>query len=168
MTVDDLLSQTVLINLRVNGRMHELEILPSTSLLDLMREQLQLTGTHMGCKTGHCGACTVMINGRIAKSCLTLASTLERAEITTIEGISRPDGELHPIQQAFWDKAGFQCGFCAPGMILSTMELLNEKPAPTEEDIEAGLAGNLCRCTGYRSIVRSILDAADRMQNEKK
>ena len=164
--MDDLLSHSALIQLRINGKLHELEIMPATSLLDVLREQLNLTGTHMGCMTGHCGACTVMINGRIAKSCVTLAATLERAEITTIEGLKKPDGELHPVQEAFWESGGFQCGFCAPGMILGTIELLEEKPDPTEEDIEVGLAGNLCRCTGYRSIVRSVRSAAARVRGE--
>lgn len=164
--MDDLLSHSALIQLRINGKLHELEIMPSTSLLDLLRDQLNLTGTHMGCMTGHCGACTVMIDGRIAKSCITLAATLERAQITTIEGLKDADGTLHPVQQAFWDAGGFQCGFCAPGMLLGTIELLGENPDPSEEDIEAGLAGNLCRCTGYRSIVRSVHAAAARMRGE--
>ena len=164
--MEDLVSQSALIQLRVNGKLHELEILPSMSLLDVLREQLGLTGTHMGCMSGHCGACTVSINGQIAKSCITLAATLERATITTIEGIKGSDGELHPVQQAFWDQAGFQCGFCAPGMLLSTIELLAEHPDPSGEQIDAGLAGNLCRCTGYRSIVRSVREAARRLRPE--
>lgn len=164
--MDDILSHSALIQLRINGKLHELEIMPSTSLLDVLREQLHMTGTHMGCMTGHCGACTVMINGRVAKSCITLAATLERAEIKTIEGLKNADGQLHPVQQAFWDAAGFQCGFCAPGMLLGTVELLSENPEPSEEEIEVGLAGNLCRCTGYRSIVRAVHTAAARLKEE--
>jgi len=162
--MDDLLVQSVLVQWRVNGKLHEIEAMPGMSLLDAVREQLSLTGTHMGCQTGHCGACTVMLDGRIVKSCLTQAATLPRAEIVTIEGLKRADGTLHPVQQAFWDEAGFQCGYCAPGMLLSAMELLGEHPDPTDEQIDTGLAGNLCRCTGYRSIVRAVKAAATKMR----
>ena len=144
--MDDLLVQSVLVQWRVNGKLHEIEAMPGMSLLDAVREQLGLTGTHMGCQTGHCGACTVMLDGRIVKSCLTQAATLPRAEIVTIEGLKRADGTLNPVQQAFWDEAGFQCGYCAPGMLLSAMELLAEHPEPTDAQIDTGLAGNLCRC----------------------
>jgi carbon-monoxide dehydrogenase small subunit len=163
--MEDLLTQSTLVQLRVNGKLHELEVMPFTSLLDLLREELHLTGTHMGCMTGHCGACTVMVNGRIAKSCIVLASTLERAEITTIEGLRTADGKLHPVQQAFWDEAGFQCGYCAPGMLMSAVELLKENPNPDDAAIESGIAGTLCRCTGYRSIVRAVKAAAVRMNS---
>lgn len=162
--MDDLLVQSVLVNWRINGVNHEIEVMPGASLMDTLREQLALTGTHMGCMTGHCGACTVMVDGRIVKSCITQAATLPRAEIVTIEGLKRPDGTLSPVQQAFWDEAGFQCGYCAPGMLLSTMELLAEHPDPTDEQIEAGLAGSLCRCTGYRSIVRAVKAAAAKLR----
>lgn len=165
--MEDLLTQSTLVQLRINGKLHELDVMPFTSLLDLLREELHLTGTHMGCMTGHCGACTVMINGRIAKSCLVLASTVERAEITTIEGLRSADGELHPVQQAFWDEAGFQCGYCAPGMLMSTIELLKENSDPDEAAIEAGIAGNLCRCTGYRSIVRAVKAAAEKAKAQQ-
>lgn len=166
--MDDLLTQSALINWRINGKLHEVEAMPGVSMLDLLRDELNLTGTHMGCQTGHCGACTVMVNGRIVKSCLTQAVTLPRAEITTIEGLKNKDGTLNPVQQAFWDEAGFQCGYCAPGMLLSTMELLAENPDPSDEEIDTGLAGNLCRCTGYRSIVRAVKAAAAKQRELSK
>lgn len=158
--MEDLLDQSTLITLRVNGSSHDLEVLPGQSLLELLRDELRVTGPHMGCMTGHCGACTVMIDGHIAKSCIVQAASLPRAEITTIEGLADEDGTLHPVQQAFWDSAGFQCGYCAPGFVLSTLELLKENDNPSDEDIDAALAGCLCRCTGYRSIVRSVKEAA--------
>ena len=154
--MEDLMEDTVLVNLRINGKLHELEIPPHKSLLDLLRDDLNLTGTHMGCMTGHCGACTVSIDGRVAKSCITLAATLGRAKITTIEGLTNEDSTLGPIQQAFWDEAGFQCAFCAPGMLLCTAELIENNPDPSDEDINSALAGNLCRCTGYQSIRRAV------------
>ncbi len=154
--MDDLLEDSVLVNLRINGELHELEIPPHKSLLDLLRDDLNLTGTHMGCMTGHCGACTVSIDGKVAKSCITLAATLSRAKITTIEGLAEKDGTLSAIQQAFWDQAGFQCAFCAPGMLLCTAELLDTNPDPSDDDIDTALAGNLCRCTGYQSIRRAV------------
>lgn len=162
---EDLLEDTVLVQLRVNGTRHELEIQPTQSLLDLLRDDLRLTGTHMGCMTGHCGACTVLINGRVAKSCLTLAATLPRAEITTVEGLAGADGKLHPVQQAFWDAAGFQCGYCSPGFLLSTVELLEGNKAPTDDEIRHAFAGNLCRCTGYQSIVRGVQAAAAKKES---
>jgi carbon-monoxide dehydrogenase small subunit len=162
----DLVQDTVLLQLRIDGKLHELEVPPSLSLLDLLRNELRLTGTHMGCMTGHCGACTVLIDGKVAKSCLTLAASLSRETITTIEGLAAADGTLHPVQQAFWDEAGFQCGFCAPGMILSAVELLTENKNPSDGDIHEALAGNLCRCTGYQSLMRSVRTAARRLQGD--
>jgi aerobic-type carbon monoxide dehydrogenase small subunit (CoxS/CutS family) len=163
--MDDLLTPVAYVEVRINGTLHELEVNPALSLLDVLREQLGLTGTHMGCQTGHCGACTVLIDGRIAKSCLTPAATLDRAKIVTIEGLRTADGALHPIPQAFWDQAGFQCGYCAPGMLMSTLELLAENPDPSDDDIDTALAGNLCRCTGYRSLVRSVKAAAAKLKD---
>jgi aerobic-type carbon monoxide dehydrogenase small subunit (CoxS/CutS family) len=160
----DALRQSVLVQWRVNGALHELDVMPGRSLMDVLRDELHLTGTHMGCMTGHCGACTVMIDGRIAKSCIAQAATLARAEIRTIEGLKGPDGTLSPVQQAFWDEAGFQCGYCAPGMLFSAVELLSENPDPSDAEIDAGLAGSLCRCTGYQSIRRAVRAAARAMR----
>ena len=164
--LEELLEDSVLLQCRVNGEAREVDIQPQLSLLDFLREELRLTGTHMGCMTGHCGACTVMIDGRVAKSCVTLAASVQRASITTIEGLAGRDGTLNPVQQAFWDAGGFQCGFCAPGMVLTTMELLQENAAPSEEEIRRALAGNLCRCTGYQSIVRAVRQAAARLREQ--
>lgn len=163
--MDDMLEQSALITLRVNDKTHDLEVMAGQSLLELLRDELRVTGPHMGCMTGHCGACTVMIDGQIAKSCIVQAATLSRASITTIEGLAGEDGELNAVQQAFWDNAGFQCGYCAPGFVLSTMELLAENDNPTDEEIDEALAGCLCRCTGYRSIVRSVKAAAEAVRN---
>jgi carbon-monoxide dehydrogenase small subunit len=154
-----LIEDTVLLQCSVNGRNREEVIPPCTSLLDWLRDDLRLTGTHMGCMTGHCGACTVMVDGKVAKSCITLAATVQRKQITTLEGLKQ-SGMLSPVQQAFWDEAGFQCGFCAPGMLLTATELLNEIPNPTDDQIRSAIAGNLCRCTGYQSIVRAVRAAA--------
>lgn len=161
---DDLIEETVLLQCSVNGHKRDEVIQPCTSLLDWLRDDLRLTGTHMGCMTGHCGACTVMIDGKVAKSCITLAATVQRKQITTLEGLKQ-NGKLSPMQQAFWDEAGFQCGFCAPGMLLTATELLNENSNPTDEEIRTALAGNLCRCTGYQSIVRAVRVAAARMRS---
>jgi carbon-monoxide dehydrogenase small subunit len=157
--LDALIEDTVLLQCSVNGRNREEVIPPCTSLLDWLRDDLRLTGTHMGCMTGHCGACTVMVDGKVAKSCITLAATVQRKQITTLEGLKQ-SGMLSPVQQAFWDEAGFQCGFCAPGMLLTATELLNEIPNPTDDQIRSAIAGNLCRCTGYQSIVRAVRAAA--------
>lgn len=165
--IEDLLEDSVLLQCRVNGQLRELEIPPYLSLLDLLRDELHLTGTHMGCMTGHCGACTVLVDGKVAKSCITLAATVQRKSITTIEGLAGTNGELNPVQQAFWDAGGFQCGFCAPGMVLTAMELLRNNPTPSEEEIRRALSGNLCRCTGYQSIVRAVTEAARRLRSEK-
>lgn len=163
MTSTTTLDETALVSFRINGALHEIEVSPTASLLDVLRDQLRLTATHMGCMTGHCGACTVMVDGQTAKSCLTLAAAMSGKSITTLEGVAAPDGTLHPVQQAFWDAGGFQCGYCAPGMVLVTLELLCRTPRPTEDDVREALAGNLCRCTGYQSIVRAVMAAADRV-----
>lgn len=164
--LDELLEDSVLLQCRVNGETCEVDIPPHLSLLDFLREELRLTGTHMGCMTGHCGACTVMIDGQVAKSCVTLAASVQRCAVTTIEGLAARDGTLNPVQQAFWDAGGFQCGFCAPGMVLTTLELLGENASPSDEEIRRALAGNLCRCTGYQSIVRAVRDAAARLREQ--
>ena len=151
---------TVPISVTVNGRRHELEAEPRTLLVHLLREDLLLTGTHVGCDTSQCGACTVLIDGASAKSCTVLAVQADGAEVTTIEGLAR-DGELHPLQEAFWNEHGLQCGYCTPGMILSGVDLLERHPNPSEEEIRRGLDGNLCRCTGYEHIVNAVQAAAE-------
>lgn len=159
-TITVTMTDSALVRLRVDGALHEIEVSPTASLLDVLRDQLGLTATHMGCMTGHCGACTVMIDGRTAKSCLTMAATIDGQTVTTLDGLSKSGQSLHPVQQAFWDAGGFQCGYCAPGMVLTTVELLAESPAPTDAEIRDALAGNLCRCTGYQSIIRAVKAAA--------
>ena len=163
--MQELLEDSVLLQCRVNNKLCEEFIHPTTSLLDFLREDLRLTGTHMGCMTGHCGACTVMIDGRIVKSCITLAASVQRKRVTTVEGISEGDDQ-HPVQVAFCEEAGFQCAYCSPGMLFSTLELLEETPNPTDEEIRQALAGNLCRCTGYQSIVRAVRTAAATFDKE--
>lgn len=144
----------------VNGKPRRADVDPRAPLVHMLRDALDLTGTRFGCLAGHCGACTVLLNGRAVKSCTVLAASADGAEILTIEGVA--EGErLHPVQQAFWDHFGFQCGYCTPGMILTALELLDDQPHPTEEDIRAGLAGNLCRCTGYQGIITAVRAAAD-------
>lgn len=150
------------IALNVNGKRHEVEVRPHDSLADILREKLGLTGTKIICNEGHCGACTVLIDGVPVLSCLTLAIECEGKEILTIEGLCDPQtGELHPIQQAFVDHSGMQCGSCTPGMILAAKALLDENPHPTAEDVREALAGNICRCGNYNSITRSVLAAAE-------
>lgn len=147
------------ISVTVNGRTHHLDVEPRMLLVHLLREELGLTGTHVGCDTSQCGACTVLIDGASAKSCTLFAVQADGAEVTTIEGIGS-DGALHALQQAFWDEHGLQCGYCTPGMILSAADLLERNPNPTEAEIRRGLDGNLCRCTGYEHIVNAVQAAA--------
>jgi carbon-monoxide dehydrogenase small subunit len=147
----------------VNGEPHEVDVDPRTPLVFLLREGLGLPGTRYGCLTGHCGACTVLLNGRAVKACTVLAVSAEGDEVVTIEGLAG-DGALHPLQQAFWSHFGFQCGFCTPGMILAALELLGDVPDPTPEQIRAGLAGNLCRCTGYQTIVAAVQAAGSALR----
>jgi aerobic carbon-monoxide dehydrogenase small subunit len=149
------------VSLTVNGTTHTLEVEPRTLLCDLLREDLNLTGTHVGCDTSQCGACTVHLDGRAVKSCTVLAVQCDGKAVTTIEGIGRP-GALHPIQEAFWEKHGLQCGFCTPGMIMVAADLLASNPEPTDEQIRHAIDGNLCRCTGYQNIVAAIRLAAER------
>jgi len=149
--------------LSVNDKPYELEVDTRTTLVQLLREQLRLTGTHVGCTTGNCGACTVLVDGVTMKSCCILAADAKGRHVTTIEQLSG-NGELHPIQQAFVRRQGLQCGFCTPGMVLSTLYLLKRTPDPTEEEVRHAIAGNLCRCTGYKFIVESVLDAAGRLR----
>ena len=144
----------------VNGRPRDVEIDPRLTLVYLLRETLGLTGTHVGCTTGNCGACTVLLDGKTVKSCSIFAADVNGSEIVTIEGLSTGVRDLHPVQQAFVDHQGLQCGFCTPGMVLSALALLEENPRPTEDDIRHAISGNLCRCTGYQFIVESIQAAA--------
>ena len=147
------------IEFRVNGESHKLEVFPMARLLDVLREQLHLTGTKEGCGEGECGACTVKLDGQIVNSCLVPVAQVNGSNITTIEGVAQGD-QLHAVQQAFIDHGGAQCGICTPGMILAAVDLLERNPEPTEADIRNGLAGNLCRCTGYDKIVRAVQAAA--------
>jgi carbon-monoxide dehydrogenase small subunit len=151
------------IHVRVNSTDQQVEIDTRMIVADMLRERLRLTGVHIGCATGNCGACTVFLDGVTVKSCCVLAADVDGAEITTIEALSSGPDDLRPIQQAFVDNQGLQCGFCTPGMILSTKALLESNPNPTEDEIRHGIAGNLCRCTGYHFIVKSIQDAAERL-----
>ena len=150
------------IRLIVNGKSYEISIPPWRTLLEVIREDLKLTGTKEGCGLGECGACTVIMDGRTVNSCLVLAAEADGEQITTIEGLTDGD-KLHPIQQAFVDHGGLQCGFCTPGMIMSAKALLDENPTPTEDEIKRGIAGNLCRCTGYTKIIESVKAAAEDM-----
>lgn len=152
------------VSTNVNGQKRSASVEPRTLLVHMIREALNLTGTHTGCETGQCGACTVLLNGEAVKSCMVLAVQAEGQEITTIEGVA-PRGTLHPIQQAFWEEHGIQCGYCTPGMILSSLSLLADNPDPSETDIRHAIEGNICRCTGYQSIVKSVQSAAERLRN---
>lgn len=152
------------IRVTVNGTERTVDIDTRLRLVDVLRDKMQLTGTHLGCGTGNCGACTVMLDGRTAKSCCTLAVDVDGFSISTIESIADGD-RLHPVQRAFVERHGLQCGFCTPGMILSTLQLLRDNPAPDDEDIRHAIAGNICRCTGYVNIVASIREAAQNMSN---
>jgi carbon-monoxide dehydrogenase small subunit len=150
------------ITVTVNGVRYTSEVEPRLLLVHYLREHLNLTGTHIGCDTSQCGACVVHVNGVSVKSCTMLAVQCDGAEITTIEGLAQ-DGQLHPLQEGFWEKHGLQCGFCTPGMIMAAADLLKRNPNPTEEEIRHGLEGNLCRCTGYENIVRAVRYAAEKM-----
>ena len=153
------MSQTV--NFTVNGEARSVEVFPMARLLDVLREQLQLTGTKEGCGEGECGACTVIIDGQIVNSCLVPMAQVDGAQITTIEGVANGD-DLHAVQQAFIEHGGAQCGICTPGMVLAAVDLLKRNPQPTENDIRNGLAGNLCRCTGYIKIFESVVRACQK------
>jgi carbon-monoxide dehydrogenase small subunit len=148
------------VSLTVNGRKVAAMVEPRTHLGDFLREHCRLTGTHLGCEHGVCGACTVSMNGRNARSCLTLAVQTDGAEIVTIEGLRAADGRRHPMQQAFLENFGLQCGYCTPGMLITAIELLRENPQPSEQDVREALSGNICRCTGYQAIVDSVLAVA--------
>jgi carbon-monoxide dehydrogenase small subunit len=151
------------VSITVNGVVRHNEVEPRLLLVHYLRETLGLTGTHVGCDTSQCGACTVLIDGQAVKSCTVLAVQADGANITTIEGMAK-NGELHPIQQAFWEEHGLQCGFCTPGMIMTAADLLSRNPDPSDSEIRHALEGNLCRCTGYQHIVNSIKSAAKKLQ----
>ena len=149
------------VSITVNGRTRTEEVAPRLLLVHFLREQLNLTGTHVGCDTSQCGACTVLIDGRSAKSCTVFAVQADGSEITTIEGLATGD-QLHPLQDGFWEEHGLQCGYCTTGMIMSAVNLLNDNPQPNEQEIREGIEGNFCRCTGYQHIVNSIQHAASK------
>ena len=148
------------VTVTVNGTAHTHDVEPRTLLVHFVRENVGLTGTNIGCDTSSCGACSIHLNGEAVKSCTVLAAQADGMEVRTIEGMAAADGTLHPMQQAFMENHGLQCGYCTPGMVMAASSLLEENPNPTEEDVRLGLEGNLCRCTGYHNIVKSVLAAA--------
>jgi aerobic carbon-monoxide dehydrogenase small subunit len=151
------------ISLKVNGIAHEIVVEPRLLLVHCLRDVLHLTGTHIGCETSHCGACTVHLDGKAIKSCSLFAVQADGREITTVEGLEQ-DGKLHPMQEGFWQEHGLQCGFCTPGMMMTATAFLHEHPHPTEDEVRVAISGNLCRCTGYMNIVKSIQYAAAKMR----
>ena len=151
--------RSLTVSFEINGEQIGLEVPARRLLVHLIRDDLGLTGTHIGCDTGNCGACTIHLDGEPVKSCMLLAVQAEGSKIATVEGLAA-GGKLHPLQQAFWDQHGLQCGYCTPGMLLTSYALLKHQPNPSEADIREGLAGNLCRCTGYNNIVKAVLQAA--------
>ena len=154
------------IRVTVNGVQHEAEVPARLTLADYLRECLDLTATHLGCEHGVCGACTVLVDGETARSCILLAVQADGAEITTLEGVAR-DGELHPVQRAFWEKHGMQCGFCTPGFVMTVLELLERHPEPSRDEASEWLSGNLCRCTGYIKILEAVDEAARLLREER-
>ena len=153
------MASRVPITVTVNGQLHAGDVEPRQLLVHFLRDTLGLTGTHVGCDTSNCGACTVHFNGDAVKSCTVLAVQADGAEVTTIEGMGS-EGDLHPMQEAFWEHHGLQCGYCTPGMIMAGADLIAKNPSPTEEEVREALAGNLCRCTGYHNIVKAVMSAA--------
>ena len=158
------MSQSHTVSVTVNGKRYERQVEPRTLLSDFLRHDLGLTGTHVGCEHGVCGACTVLMDGQAVRSCIMLALQADGASLTTVEGLAR-EGELHPIQQAFADCHGLQCGFCTPGFLMSVHELLAARPEPNDEEIKDALGGNVCRCTGYQQIVAAVRLATERMRS---
>lgn len=155
--------QLVPVEITINGKAYKREIDPRILLVEFIRENIGLTGTHVGCDTSYCGACTIIVDGSPVKSCTLFAVQVDGSEVITVEGLEK-DGELHPLQQAFSQKHGLQCGYCTPGMLMSSLALLAENPDPSVKDIKKRLAGNVCRCTGYQNIIKSVQDAAKQMQ----
>ncbi|HXP30396.1 MAG TPA: (2Fe-2S)-binding protein [Stellaceae bacterium] len=162
------MGETRKIIVTVNGTRHEAEVEVRYLLADFLRHQLGLTGTHLGCEHGVCGACTILFDGRSARSCLMLAVQANGHEILTVEGIAPGPDKMHPLQEAFRDNHGLQCGFCTPGMLTTLIEFLRDNPDPTEQEVRVAISGNLCRCTGYQGIVAAALDAAKRLQAAKR
>jgi aerobic-type carbon monoxide dehydrogenase small subunit (CoxS/CutS family) len=160
------MSQTVDVRLTVNGKSYSGQCEPRTLLIDFLRDNLSLTGTHAGCEHGVCGACTILFNGEAARSCIMLAAQADGSEIVTIEGLAR-DGKLHPVQQAFHEHHALQCGFCTPGMLIAAIDFLQTNPSPSKEEVREGLSAVLCRCTGYQNIVTAVMAAAAQMQSER-
>ncbi len=156
------MTETVSITTTINGAERTADVESRTLLVHLLRDAFGLTGTHIGCETGQCGACTVLLNGEAVKSCMVLAAQADGQEIATIEGVA-PKGTLHPMQQAFWEEHGLQCGYCTPGVIMSSLALLETHPDPSDEEIRHALEGNICRCTGYHNIVLAVREAAVRI-----
>lgn len=154
------------LSLRVNGAVHQVNVEPRHSLADALRDGCGLTGTHLGCEHGVCGACTVLIDGRATRSCLVFAVQVEGREIETVEGLAEPDGTLHPLQQAFWEHHGLQCGFCTPGFLMLALGALRENPNMDDEELRDLIASNLCRCTGYQNILTAVRAAADTMRTK--
>ncbi len=153
------------ISVTINGTAHEADVEPRLLLVHLLREVLSMTGTHIGCDTSNCGACTVLLQGRAVKSCTVLAVQADGREVMTVEGLAR-NGQLHPVQEGFFEKHGLQCGFCTPGMMISAYALLQQNPNPSEGEIRWGISGNLCRCTGYVNIVKAVKYAAEKMREQ--
>ena len=154
------MAEQLSVSINVNGTPQQAEVAPRTLLVHFLREQLGLTGTHVGCDTSQCGACTVLIDGRSVKSCTVFAAQADGSNVTTIEGVAGEGGDLHPVQEGFWEEHGLQCGYCTPGMIMSSINLLQANPNPSEQEIREGISGNFCRCTGYQHIVNAIQYAA--------
>jgi len=158
------MAENVRVNVTVNGEARESEVEPRLLLVHYLRDTLGLTGTHIGCDTSNCGACTILMDGEAVKSCTVLAAQADGANVKTIEGMAEgSNGAMHPLQEAFWEHHGLQCGYCTPGMIMTAADFLARNPNPTEEEVRHGLEGNLCRCTGYHNIVKAVMSAADRM-----
>lgn len=156
-------NNAIFVEVTVNGGVYQREIEPRTLLVEFIREELGLTGTHIGCDTSYCGACTVLMDGRPVKSCTLLAAQADGCEISTVEGMESDEG-LHPLQTAFSEHHGLQCGYCTPGMLMSAKHLLDENPEPSREEIKKGIAGNVCRCTGYQNIITAVEDAAQKLR----
>ena len=160
------MADTRKITVTINGDAQTREVETRVNLADFLRHELEMTGTHVGCEHGVCGACTVLVDGEAVRSCLMLAVQADGREVTSVEGLAAADGTLHPVQEAFWKNHGLQCGFCTPGMVISVAAFLKDNPSPTEEEIRGAISGNICRCTGYQGIVAAALEAAEILRQE--